>query len=148
VRFWETSAVVPLLVTEATTPAAAREQERDPELLVWWATRVECASALTRRDREGKFEDGGLSEALARLGQVQRSWTEVQPVERVRDEAARLLRVHALRAADAMQLAAAIVAAEGQPATLSFLTLDRQLAVAAEREGLPIVRLDEGPGES
>jgi predicted nucleic acid-binding protein len=46
--------------------------------------------------------------------------------------------VHPLRAADALQLAAAVVAAEGIPASLSIVTLDERLAAAARREGFVV----------
>jgi hypothetical protein len=45
-----------------------------------------------------------------------------------------------MRAGDALQLAAAIAASEGHPATLAMVTLDERLALAAEREGFPVVR--------
>ena len=51
----------------------------------------------------------------------------------------RVLRTHALRAADAFQLAAAIVAADGEPRSLTFVTLDARLALAAGREGFPVI---------
>jgi predicted nucleic acid-binding protein len=63
----------------------------------------------------------------------------------VRQTAIRLLRVHPLRTADALQLAAAIAAAEDHPATLPFVTLDERLAQAAEREGFPVARPDGRP---
>jgi hypothetical protein len=47
----------------------------------------------------------------------------------------RLLRVHPLRAADSLQLAAAVVASEGDPGELPFVCLDEKLAQAASREG-------------
>jgi len=57
----------------------------------------------------------------------------------LRDAARRLLRVHDLRAADALQLAAALAAAEGRPMTLTLLCLDDRLGAAAEREGFPVL---------
>lgn len=45
-----------------------------------------------------------------------------------------------LRAADALQLAAALAAAENNPSALSIVTLDDRLAEAAEREGFPLMR--------
>lgn len=51
----------------------------------------------------------------------------------------RLLRVHRLRAADAVQIAAAIVAADFQPGSLEFVTLDVRQADAAEREGFRVI---------
>jgi predicted nucleic acid-binding protein len=80
---------------------------------------------------------------MARLDALVRSWREVQPIRRVRQTAIRLLRVHPLRTADALQLAAAIVVAEEEPASVPFVTLDDRLAQAAEREGFSIVRLVE-----
>jgi predicted nucleic acid-binding protein len=53
--------------------------------------------------------------------------------------ALRLLRVHALRAADSLQLAAAIVAAEHEPSALEFVSLDERLNEAASREGFRIL---------
>ncbi len=138
-RFWDSSAIIPLLVNEKTSLAITREHRRDPQILVWWTTPIECASALTRRERLGELDAAGLSDALARLADMEKAWGEIQPIDRVCTLAVRLLRVHPLTAADAMQLAAALVAAEAQPSTLPFVTLDRDLAVAAEREGLPVV---------
>lgn len=51
----------------------------------------------------------------------------------------RLLRIHELRAADALQLAAALVLAVFDPKTLPFVTLDACLATAAEREGFAVL---------
>jgi uncharacterized protein len=114
--------------------------EDDPAMLVWWATPVECVSALARRERDGALDSPGVAEAVDRLDALELHWDEVQPVARLRSQAIRLLRVHPLRAADALQLAAAIVAAEDQPRTLTFLTLDDRLALAAQREGFSVVR--------
>lgn len=142
-RFWDSSAIVPLLVAEATTALVAEAFTADPAVLVWWGTSVECVSALARREREGL---GGtiVPEALRRLDALASAWDEVEPVERVRSVASRLVRVHPLHAADAMQLAAALVASEAQPETLPFVTLDRRLATAAEREGFAVI----GPVEA
>jgi uncharacterized protein len=70
------------------------------------------------------------------------TWDEVQPSESVRETARRLLRVHDLRAADAVQLAAALAAAEGRPGTLTVVCLDERLGIAAEREGFTLIGLD------
>ena len=138
-RFWDSSAIIPLLVSEAVSPSVTEEYGRDPDLLVWWASEVECVSALARLEREGRISETSMPTALGRLAALVQSWRQVEPVDRVRQTAVRLLRVHQLRAADAMQLAAAIVAAEGQPQTMPFVTLDDRLAKAAEREGFPVV---------
>lgn len=104
-------------------------------MIVWWATTVECVSALRRLERQGDVGGPDLVSALHRLDELSLAWQEVEAAERVRDVAIRVLRTHQLRAADALQLAAAIVAAEERPATLPFVTLDERLAEAASREG-------------
>lgn len=139
-KFWDSSALVPLLVAEASSGAVLREYEIDPEVVAWWATEAECVSALTRLEREDSLTAQALSEGLWRLHGLVRAWREVQPVTIVRTTAIRLLRVHPLRTADALQLGAAIAAAEDHPATLQLVTLDERLALAAEREGFVIVR--------
>ena len=138
-RFWDSSAVVPLLVAESSSAAVMREYEIDPEVVAWWATEAECVSALARLEREGSLTASSMGQGLRRLESLARAWREVQPVRAVRATAIRLLRVHPLRTADALQLGAAIVASEDHPATLQLVTLDERLAQAAEREGFAVV---------
>ena len=138
-KFWDSSVIVPLLANQASSVAVSNEVERDPDLVVWWGTGVECVSAFTRLEREGRITAAELVAAIDNLPALAASWQEVQPAARVRQTAERLLRVHPLRAADALQLAAAIAAADGDPRSLPFVTLDDRLARAAEREGFPVV---------
>jgi predicted nucleic acid-binding protein len=138
VRFWDSSAVVPLLVQEQESESMQALLDEDPVQLVWWGTTVECASALSRAGRSGGLGADEARRAFEDLGRLQQGWHEVQPVEPVRSLAARLLRVHPLRAADALQLAAALVAAEGRPETLEVVTLDGRLSDAARVEGLVV----------
>lgn len=144
-RFWDSSAIVPLLVAEPASGEVMRAYELDPEVIAWWATEPECVSALARLEREGSLTAPSMAEGLRRLAALAAAWREVQPGAAVRETAIRLLRVHPLRTADALQLGAAIVAAEGHPATLPLVTLDERLAQAAEREGFAIVRPEEAP---
>lgn len=58
--------------------------------------------------RLAALEPAEESQALSLLTALAAIWTEIQPAERVRNGARRLLRVHPLRAANAMQLAAAL----------------------------------------
>lgn len=101
---------------------------------------MECASAIARLEREGAPLPK-VSEAFARLDDLAASWIEVEPHEEIRDIARRLLRVHPLRAADAIQLAAAFLLSEGRPATLEPLTLDERVRLAALREGFQAAEL-------
>jgi predicted nucleic acid-binding protein len=141
-RFWDASAVVSLLVEEPTHPDTRPLLESDPAMAVWWGTPVECTSALARREREGSISRQDLRLADARLKALAAEWHEVTPTNAIRNLAYRALRVHALRAADSLQLAAALVVAEHDPATLEFVSLDSALTSAAAREGFII---DTGP---
>ena len=144
-RFWDSSALLPLFVQEATSGAVADAYELDADVIAWWATQVECASTLARLERDGRLSGPALTAALGRVARFAAAWHEVQPLPVIRQTAVRLLRVHDLRAADALQLAAALTASEGQPDSLPFVTLDARLAAAADREGFGIVRLREVP---
>jgi hypothetical protein len=141
VRFWDTSAIVPLLVPEERTPALRRVMQEDPAAAVWWGTWVECASALARLGREEHLDPVGAEQATLRLASAARKWTEVPPLERLRDQASRLVRLHPLRAADALQLASALVLCDFEPRTLPFVTLDARLGAAARREGFEVLGL-------
>ena len=139
-RFWDSSALVPMFVREPTSSAVSETYAADPAVVAWWGSPLECASALARLERDGALALDDLTVALGSLANAAEAWHEVQPVPAVRQTAMRLLLVHDLRAADALQLAAAVTAAEGQPDGLGFVTLDDQLARAAVREGFPVVQ--------
>jgi hypothetical protein len=135
VIFWEASALVPLLVEEPASPSARELLERDQAILVWWGTSLDCLSALARREREGVLTPGGADAARERLKALADAWSEVLPTEAVREHAGRFLRVHGLRAADALQLAAAMTWARGRPSGHTLATLDRRVWSAARAEG-------------
>jgi hypothetical protein len=138
-RFWDASAIVPLLMTETSTKTLQGLAAADPAILVWWATEVECASAIARLERDGALETPAVIEAFDRLKRLAGGWHEVDATDAVREAAVRFLRVHPLRAADALQLAAAFVAAERRPSSLEVITLDERVAAAARREGFALI---------
>jgi uncharacterized protein len=135
VKFWDSSAVVPLLVPEVMSGSMQKLYASDPVVVAWWTTEIECTSAIARRQRLGQLREDVVSEAVVRLNALRAGWHEVEPSEEVRESAKRLLRVHDLRSADALQLAAAVFAAEARPSTLEFVSLDDRLLAAARREG-------------
>jgi predicted nucleic acid-binding protein len=139
VRFWDTSAVVPLCVREPASTAARRIVAADTAMAVWWATRTECVSALARRRREGGLTAAGEEHARESLEVLVGEWSEVLPSDSLRASAERLLAVHALRAADALQLAAALVWSLGQPREHVFVCFDERLRDAARHEGFRVV---------
>jgi hypothetical protein len=140
VKFWDSSAILPLLVEEAGTPSALGYYENNPEIVAWWGTPVECASALARLECEAKLTSTEITLALGQLAALQAAWHEVQPLDSVRQVAQRLLRLHPLRAADSLQLAAALLVCEHRPQGWQFVCLDTRLSLAAEREGFMVIR--------
>jgi predicted nucleic acid-binding protein len=139
-RFWDSSAIVPLLVPQRSTRAMSDLLEADAQMLVWWGSSIECISALARLERERALDHRGVGMAEARLRALAAAWHEVQPHPRVRSQAERLLRLHVLRAADALQLAAAMETSARTP--VEFVCLDRRLSEAASREGLLLTDAD------
>ena len=138
-KFWDASALAPLLLDEPRTAESRRLLVEDPEVLTWWGTRVECRSALYRPVHAGRLSREIATRAETILDRLAAAWIEVQPTDPIRETAERLLRGHVLRAGDAFQLAAAMIAAEFRPASLSFVCYDERLASAARREGFTIL---------
>jgi uncharacterized protein len=141
VKFWDASAIVPLLVNEETTRRLQAVAAKDSAMLVWWGSAVECISALARLERDGALDPAAMTLALQRLRQLSSGWHEIDPSDEIRETAARFLRVHPLRAPDALQLAAAFAAAERRPASLEIVTLDDRLANAARKEGFALLNV-------
>lgn len=127
---------------EAATGALRRVYTEDAEILVWWSTELECVSAVARLERAGARQRSRVADAFARIDDLKAAWEEIAPHMGVRRTARRLLRVHALGATDALQLAAAITGSDGDPSSLEFVCLDRQLSAAAAREGFSILPAD------
>jgi len=134
-RFWDSSALVPLIVTQAASADADAWLAQDGELAVWTITPVELASALMRLARAGAIGEREANQAEARIDELLALCHTIIDVEAVKSQARRLLRLHPLRAADAMQLGAAWEWAGGRPANRVFHSLDARLARAARREG-------------
>jgi predicted nucleic acid-binding protein len=136
-RFWDSSAVVPLLLEQPLSTRARALLEEDADVVAWWGTPVECASAVARLRREGHLNASEEATALRILERLRRSWYEVLPGDQVRAQALRILRLHPLRSADALQLGAALEWS-GTPASGTLVTFDERLATSAELEGFRI----------
>lgn len=137
--FWDTSAIVPLLIDEAHSETLTTRLRSDREPAIWWTAPVECQSAIQRRRRDGAIAETEVAASNERLRHFLQHVDTVAPTDEVRRRGARLLAVHPLRAADALQLAAALVWSEEQPHGESFVSLDARLRDAAAREGFSLV---------
>jgi uncharacterized protein len=137
-KYWDSSAIVSLVIEEPRTRNLRAMRDGDPEQTVWCLTEVEIGAALARREREG-LESSILEAARLDLAKLVGRWRAVTALEPVRGRALRLVRTHVLRAGDALQLAAALVAADDRPETLPFVCLDDRLRDSARREGFAVL---------
>jgi predicted nucleic acid-binding protein len=137
--FWDTSALIPLVLPEPRSATLTEAVAADREVTVWWGTPVECLSAAYRRHRESPLAGPVLGAALSRLRAVVEDADTVAPTDDVRRRAGRLVAAHPLRAADALQLAAALIWCEEQPTGEVFVCLDDRLREAAQREGFTLL---------
>ena len=138
-KFWDASALIPLCLNELQTASLRKLAEEDEAIVAWWATPVECYSAFARLRREDLLTTMEEEQARAVLTALTAEWTEIEPSRVVREQAGRALLLHPLRAADALQLAAALVWSRGQTAGHHFVCLDQRLREAARREGFSVL---------
>lgn len=138
--FWDSSALVPLLVHEAASRRAHAELRKFLPV-VWWGTPVEIHSAISREHRLGQLSDREVQKALAQLAILVRGTKEILPGDHVRDLARKMLDVYDLRAADSLQLAAALVWCRERPARSNFLGADGRLLDAVRAQGFSVVDL-------
>ncbi|MBV9495349.1 MAG: type II toxin-antitoxin system VapC family toxin [Acidobacteria bacterium] len=138
-RFWDSSALVALFVRESRSAEVLALLQEDREILVSILARVEITSALWRRTRARQFASGEREIADDSFKRIASIWTEVGDFLETRGLAVALLAKYPLRTGDAIQLASAVQAANGNAAKLPFVTLDHDLAVAAMAEGFPVL---------
>ena len=109
-------------------PGSARVRnwfDSDSEIIVWTLTRIELLSAIARLRREDSGSATILTVARRNIMRAWDGWSEITSVELVRRHAERLVESYPLRAADALQLGAALIAAEGDPTNLELVTMER-----------------------
>jgi len=139
-NFWDTSALVPLIVEQELSSLAEDKYRLERGgVFVWWGTYTECVSALARLERAQALTSREAEQALRALRKLAETWHEIQPSDLVRDKANRLLRLHSLRTGDAFQLASAIIASEDLTSKVTFVTFDERLAAAARKEGFEVM---------
>jgi hypothetical protein len=138
-RFWDSSAIVPLVCREPESARCRAWLRQDAVVLVWALAATEVISALARKRREGALPEARFAEARKRLASLEEAWSEVAAWDAVRARARRLLEVHPLTGSDALHLAAALVVVEERTAGVGFATFDQRLAAAASREGFAVL---------
>ncbi len=139
--FWDTSVLLLLLCQQPKSQQARATHRSYSAINVWWGTRPECHSSLRRLIREGALSGKEERQAFLSLDRLASQWIEVQPSEEVRHLAERLLGLHPLRAADSLQLAAALIWSNRHPRGKAFICDDGKLQEAAEKEGFNVIRM-------
>jgi predicted nucleic acid-binding protein len=137
-KFWDSSAIIPLCLNEPFSLSMRTLLMEDPAMALWWGTSVECCSAFARLRREGRFSREDEASLCDILKQLVDCCTVVEPVDEVRQNARLLLLRNNLRAADALQLGAALVLTEGNPSEFGFVCFDNRLRDAARKEGFTL----------
>jgi len=138
-RYWDASALVPLVIAEPQSERVRGWLEEDSSIVTWGWTRVELVGAVERRYRQGSLTRLQRRACLEQFASLAVRWDEVTDLHSVRSRAIPLLARHSIRAADAAQLGAALLVSEDDPSSLRFMCLDERLAEAADREGLVVV---------
>ena len=135
--FWDTSALVRLCV-RGPSSGRARELLRGRGVVAWWATAVEGRNAFVRLRREGHLSDSAFRVSCARLSALLSSSKEILPTETLREITLRQVERFPPRAADALQLAAALVWCGERPRGRWFICDDRRLGAAAIDAGFEV----------
>ncbi len=138
-KFWDSSALIPLCCEESNTPLVKKILEDDSSIVVWWNSVTECDSAFARLRREAVLTTDQERMVRHLVDLLAQNWTEILPSQMIRDQVGRLLLLHPLRAADSLQLAAALLWAQGFPKNHAFVCLDTRLREAAMQEGFIVL---------
>lgn len=138
-KFWDASAIIPLCIDERQTSVVRDIAKKDGALVVWWGSTVETYSAFARIRRDSVLWADDEASALLVLSELAAAWTEIEPSDDIREITRRLLQNYPLRAADSLQLAAAIVWSGKSPRGHHFVCLDTRLREAAAKEGFSVL---------
>lgn len=133
--FFDTSAIVPLCVAQQSSQKARQVYRGFTRQVVAWTALIEASGAIYRAVRLGGLTELNAKRAFGRLAQFEKRWTEIIASDRVRHTAITMLSSYDLRAADAVQLASALVWCKDKPRNRSFVCFDQKLAIAARAVG-------------
>lgn len=139
--FWDTSALVPLWIPNQAS-RHLQQLARRYTPVVWWATPVEACSAFARELRAGTLSADEYANAQENLKIWKRKWREIQPSDALRTLAGELLDRYPLRAADALQLAAAYIWSDQRPFSRCFIAGDKRLLGVARSVGFRAIAID------
>lgn len=138
-KYWDASALVPVLFEKEGRNALSLIMEEDSIAVSWWGTPVEVFSAIWRRRRGNPWSEEEFAVIVEEFGILTDSLHLVDATPQLRERALRLLAMHPLKSGDALQLASALHWAEENPRGMHFVCIDKQLATAARAEGFTVL---------
>lgn len=142
--FWDSSAIVPLCISEDRSQAARRLWRSFPDHFVWRETAVEVESVFARLMREGIFDSLKLGKAQNRFAFIEEEWNLIDQTPRSIELARKFPIRYGLKALDCLQLAAALVWCKEFPKDKNFIAADEKLLKAANSLGFITHDLSQG----
>lgn len=131
--------MLPLFSEEAFSGVVEEFLREDDEIVAWWGTWVECSVAISRLRRENRVGDRGEEEARAALDRLANNRVERRPTDDTRLLAMLISKYHPPKAADALQIAAALRRCGGDTGGTGFVCLHDRLRKAAQDEGFDVL---------
>lgn len=137
IAYFDTSAIVPLIVEESSSPICVRLWNDATRVLSVRLLYPEASAALARAERMGRLTPAQHRTAVNDLGELVTEIDYVEVTAQLAKNAGELAREHHLRGYDAVHLAASVSAADSN---YFIATGDHALASAAYASGLSVAR--------
>lgn len=108
------------------------------DVMVWFLTPVEVISAFSRLNRTSHLSANDFEKACNHFRFAKNQFIIIKEFEAVASKAERIISIHGLKSADALQLAAALTVTKDSPQNHVFVSLDDKLRRAAKNEGFAV----------
>jgi uncharacterized protein len=135
IAYFDTSAIVPLVVHEATTEVCNRLWNESTRVVSVRLIYPEARAALARAGRMGRLTRSQLNAAVVELDSLIEEVDVIELSPDIARLAGHLAQKHGLRGYDAVHLAAALAVADDD---LVLVTGDLDLAAAAQTAGIAV----------
>ena len=135
IAYFDTSALVPLLVSEPASPTCGRLWNEATRVISTRLIYPEARAALAQARRMSRLTVEGLEQAVDELDSIALEIAYIEVSAELAESAGDLAQTHGLRGYDAVQLASAALANDGE---LVLVTGDRDLGAAAQSIGISV----------
>jgi uncharacterized protein len=135
IAYFDTSAIVPLVVDEATTEMCNRLWTESTRVVSVRLIYPEARAALARAQRMGRLTRSQLNAAVVELDSMIDEVDMIELSPDIASSAGQLAQQHGLRGYDAVHLAAALAVSDDD---LVLVTGDLEVAAAAKATGIAV----------